>query len=349
MATFFFVVFFVIAIAYISAPKRDVRYMLMLSCFVVAVIVGFRNPARWADASGYMANFVLNTNTLFTFSFMDKPFGFTEFGFHFLGIIVKTFTGNGTIYFLFISFLTFLFIYLSLEKYGFYPLIGLAVYMGRFMVGRNYCQIRAGLAIAIIIYGTQYITKQKLWKFLLVVLIAYQFHHSAILAIPVYFMNKVKIKHWHIYVGIGISFIAAAFFGDAIKNFVQGSDYINDMASSYVQEGSEKAYSQTLANPMIYYQVFILFIFTYLEDRLKKITEHYYTIRNAYFVSCVLLIVLVQYAILAARTSTVFATYEMIMIPMLVLLFKKQDRAFPVILIGIVSAIFFALNYAPIF
>jgi hypothetical protein len=345
MATFFFVVFFVIAAAYVGAPKRDVRYMLMLSCFVVAVLTGFRDPNAWPDAGGYMANFLYNTKTLTTFSFLDRPYGFSEFGFHFLGIIVKTFTGNGTIYFLFISFLTFLFIYLSLEKYGFYPLIGLAVYMGRFLIGRNYCQIRAGLAIAIIIYGTKYITEQKLWKFLLVVLIAYQFHHSAIIALPVYFMNKVKIKHWHIYVGIGIAFIAAAFFGGAIKNFVQGSDYINDMASSYVKEGSDKAYGQTLANPMIYYQVFILFVFTYLEDKLKKLTEHYYTIRNAYFVSCILLIVLVQYAILAGRTSTVFATYEMIMIPMLVLLFKKIDRAFPIFLIGVVSTIFFYLNY----
>ena len=345
MATFIFVVFFIIAIAYIGAPKRDTRYMLMLSCFVVAIIAGLRDPAAWPDASGYMANFLYNTKTLSTFSLLDRPYGFVEFGFHFLGIIVKTFTSNGTVYFLFISFLTFLFIYLSLEKYGFYPLIGLAVYMGRFLIGRNYCQIRAGLAIAIIIFGTQYITKQKLWKFLLVVLIAYQFHHSAILALPLYFMNKVDIKKWHIYAGIGVAFIAAAFYGSAIKNFVQGSDYINDMASSYVQEGSEKAYSQTLANPMIYYQVFILFVYTYLEDRLKKLTEHYYTIRNAYFISCVLLIVLVQYAILAGRTSTVFATYEMIMIPMLILLFKKQDRAFPVILIGIVSAVFFYLNY----
>lgn len=345
MATIFFVVFFIIAIAYIGAPKKDIRFMLMFSCFVVAVLTGIRNPSAWPDASGYMDNFLHNTNTLFTFSFMDKPFGFTEFGFHFLGIIVKTFTSNGTIYFLFISFLTFLFIYLSLEKYGFYPLIGLAVYMGRFLIGRNYCQIRAGLAIAIIIYGTQYVTKQKLWKFLLIVLIAYQFHHSSIIAIPLYFMNKIEIKKWHIYVGIGVAFIIAAFFGGTIKNFVSESNYINDMASSYVREGSEKAFSQTLANPMIYYQVLILLVFTYLEDRLKKLTEHYYTIRNAYFISCVLLIVLVQYAVLAARSSTIFATYEMIMIPMLVLLFKKKDRAFPVIIIGIVSTVFFYLNY----
>lgn len=345
MATFFFVVFYIIALAYVGAPKRDVRYMLMLSCVAVAIMTGFRDPYAWPDAAGYMGNFLYNTNTLSTFSFADRPNGFVEFGFHFLGIIVKTFTGNGTAYFLFIAFLSFLFIYLSLEKYGFYPLVGLAVYMGRFLVGRNFCQIRAGLAIAIVIYGTQYITKQKLWKFLLVVLIAYQFHHSAILAVPLFFMNKIKIKHWHIYLGIAVAFIAAAFFGGAIKNFVQGSDYINEMASSYVEEGSEKAYSQTLANPMIYYQVMILFVFTYLEDKLKKISEHYYTIRNAYFISCVLLIVLVQYAILAGRTSTVFATYEMIMIPMLVMLFKKQNRALPFLLIGIVSSVFFYLNY----
>lgn len=347
METFLFAVFYFVAVGYAEAPKKRVHFLLAFSCFAIAVIVGFRNPAAWADASGYMANFLYNTHSLSNFSFSDKPLGFQEFGFHFLGIILKTFTSNGTVYFLFISFLTFGFLYRSLDKYGIFPLVGLAVYMGRFLVGRNFCQIRAALAIAIIIYGTVYVTKQKLWKYLLVILIAYQFHHSSILAIPLYFINKMKIKKWHIYVGLALSFIAAAFYGDSIKGFVSGSEFINDMASSYVQEGSEKAWSNDLTNPMIYYQSFILLAFTFFEKQLKPLSIHYYTYRNAYFFSTVLLITLCQYAVVAARTSTIFATYEMIMIPMFVFLFTKESRVFPFIIIGFVSTMFFYLNYGP--
>jgi hypothetical protein len=301
----------------------------------------------WNDSAGYAAAFTDKTNTLLNYSFNDVPFGYTEKGFYFLGVIIKTISDNVTIYFITLSILTFLFLYVFARKYCMYPLIGLCVYMGRFLVGRNMVQIRAALAIAIIICGTKYITKQKLWKFLALVVIAYLFHHSAIIAIPVYFMGKLNIRKIHIFIGIIIAFIIAGFYGGLIRDVISNSEYVNEMASSYVQEGSEKAWSNTLANPMIYYQCFILFLFTFYERKFAKVTVHYYTIRNAYFYSTVILIVLCQYAVVAARSSTIFATYEMVVVPMFITLFAKKNRVIPYLCIMAIYAIFFFMNYKP--
>ena len=118
------------------------------------------------------------------------------------------------------------------------------------------------------------------------------------------------------------------------------------MARSYVQEGSEKAFSNDLTNPMIYYQTFLLLYFTYNEDKLSKLTPYYYVIRNAYFYSTVILIILCQYAILAARTSTIFATYEIAMIPLFVIIFPPRSRWIPLLSLLFVYAIFFYLNWS---
>ena len=51
-------------------------------------------------------------------------------------------------------------------------------------------QMRQSIAIAIIVYSTQYIFDRKHWKFILAIVIASFFHISAVLAIPLYFLYK---------------------------------------------------------------------------------------------------------------------------------------------------------------
>jgi hypothetical protein len=347
--TFLFILFYIFAVlvcqSKIDEKKR--KYLLLSLILVVAILVGFRDPFLWSDSGGYVVSFDQFTNTLSSFSFNDRPAGYTEMGFYLLSSIIKSFTDNSTIYLLIISILTCLFLYKFADQYCMFPLIGFCVYMGRFLPGRNMIQIRAALAIAIIICGTGYITKQKMWKFLLVILLAYTLHHSSIIILPVYFMNKLNIKKSYIVIGLIVAFVLAGFYGGTIKHWVSTSDFINDMASSYVREGSDKAWSNNLSNPIIYYQCAILLTFTFYEKRLSKLTSHYFTIRNAYFYSTLLLIILCQYGVIAGRTSTIFATYEMMMVPMFIMLFHKNGRIIPYLGIGLVSATFFYYNYKP--
>lgn len=341
---FSFVLYYILSIYYFEGLKgRDRTAFLVLSCALVAIVIGMRNPLMWSDSAIYYQEFVDIVKPLSEISSIDRPQNYGEMGFFYLGVISKTINNSSTFYFIFVSAITMLFLYLGIKKYTIFPFIALYVYLGRF-VNRNTIQIRAALAVAIIIWGTVYVTKRELWKYLLVVLIASRFHTSAYLAFPLYLMNYVKIKRSYIYLGIFASLIIAAYFGGTIRDIVSQSEIANEWARSYIEEGSEKAYSNDLTNPVIWYQIFILFIWTFYEDILSKSTEHYYTIRNAYFYSTVVLIVLCQYAILAGRISTIFATYEMIIVPLFIVLFPKNNRMLAHIGIAAFYAAFMYLN-----
>lgn len=342
---FSFVFYYILSIYFFEGLKgRDRTIYLALCCSIITVIIGARNPLTWSDSIVYYEEFLNVVKPIGDLSSYDRPQNYGEMGFFYLGVISKTLSNSSTFYFTFISAITMLILFLGIKKYSIFPFIALYIYLGRF-VNRNTIQIRAAIAIAIIIWGTVYVTKRELWKYLLVVFIASRFHTSAYLAFPLYFMNYVKIRKTYIYWGIFASLIIAAYFGGTIRDIISQSDIANEWARSYIEEGSEKSFSNDLTNPMIWYQIVILFFFTINEDILSKMTEHYYTIRNAYFYCTVVLIVLCQYAVLAGRSSTIFATYECVMIPLFPYVFSNiKIRNMLLLGIGIFYAVFFYLN-----
>lgn len=345
-ASALFAILFIIATWASNYSRNRQLSVLAFVLFLLALFVGTREVSAWSDTLVYKIAFS-ETNPLGSFSFSDRVLGYNEKGFMLLGAIVKVFTNSFTIYLIFIASLTYLALYTDLKKYCIFPLIGLCVYLARFMAGREMVQIRSALAIPIIIWGFQYVRKNEYWKCFLTILVAYFFHTSAIIALPMLLFNKFKLSKGQIYLGLIISFIVAGAFGGVIRNFVSNSDFINEMATSYVKEGSEKAFSNDLTNPVIYYQTLILVFYTIFEKRLSAYSSYYYIIRNAYFYSTVLLIVLCQYAVLAARTSTIFATLEMLMIPIALLSFSKKDRWLPCIIVGVAYTVLFYLNWSP--
>lgn len=326
--------------------KRSKKSLLLISCIVLTFCVGFRNPSVWSDTGIYLISFS-QTPSLFNLTADSKPYGFTEMGFYYIGVFVKTFTNSSVVYFTLISALSFFFLYKTLRKYSIYPMLGLAIYLARFYTGRNMTQIRACLAIAIIIYFTYFILKKKWWNYLLVIVISYTLHHSAMVAFPLLLLRRYKIKEKWIYAGIIVSIIIAGMYGSFIRTWVQNSGFMQDMGGSYVQEGSDKAFSNTLANPVIWYQVFILFCFTYFEDRLKKLSPYYFIMRNGYFYCTCILIVMCQYAVVAARTSTIFATFEIVMVPMLVEMWGRKNKLALYSILAIPYIFLFALNWSP--
>lgn len=339
-----FVLFYFFALSADFGSRKHKLQLLQIACVALALIAGFRNPNWWSDTIGYNYSFTYATNSLFDYSFSDRPWGYTEKGFYFLGVIVKTFTDNPTVYFLFISCLTWIFLYKYFHKYCALPLIGLCVYIARFYSGRNMIQIRECLAIPIVLLASEHIVKREFWKFMIYVVIGYQFHRSAIFAVPLYFLNWYDFKKKHIYWGIFASFAFAFVFGGWMKNFVSTSQFFLSMAQSYVAESSEKAFGYGLANPMIYYQTFLLLIFTYFEDRFKGFKDYYF-LRTAYFYSTVVLIILCDFAVLSARLSTVYATFETLIIPVILLVFKKEERMLPALAILGVLLVFFYTNF----
>ena len=319
--------------------------MLVLGCIFLSVIAGFRD-STWPDTGVYMYSYLYHTPSIFDFSFSDKPYGYSEKGFYFLQVLVRTFTDNYTVFFLVISAISFYFLYKNIKQYSIFPLIGLCAYISRFLLGRNFIQIRAGLAYAILMLSIKYILEKDWKRYFLIVFIAWLFHRSAIIAIPLYFVcNWVKVEKWHVVVALVFSFIIGIWGQGFAHSLVEDNATDLNIGLRYTDAGGEIGQLEGLGmrNPMIYFQCIILLTYTFLEERLAPLNKYYYILRNAYLYSTMILICFCTYKVLSARTSSMYATLEFAIIPSLIFLFNKKNRMLAFFITGIALTYIFYL------
>ena len=346
MVIVFFIFFFVAVALEIQGNSKNRDAVLILACIVLAIGTGFRDIYFWPDAFVYAWSFMENTPTIDNYSINMDPYGYREKGFYFLQVVVKTFIDNVTIFFLIISALSFFFLYKGIKQFSIFPLIGLCVYIARFIIGRNFVQMRAGLAYAILMLSIKYIYEKDWKKYFLIVFIAWTLHRSCIVAIPLYFVcNWIHVKKWHVYVALEFSFLVGIFGQGFVHSIVEDNASDMNIGIRYTDAGGEKAQLEGLGirNPMIYFQCFILLMYTFLEKRLAPLNKYYYILRNAYLYSTMILICFCTYKVLSARTSSMYATLEFAIIPSLIFMFNKKNRLLAFTITGIVLTVIFNL------
>lgn len=337
-----YIFFYLFALLAEQLKQIDKRNLLILTCVVLTLVAGFRGVYSWADTEVYVMSFNDFTKPIYEWSPLDEPFGYDEYGFYFLGVIFKTFSSNVTAYLTFIAALSFIFLYKDFRQYCYYPLLGVCAYISRFYLTRNFMQIRAGLSYAIILWAVQYITTRDWKHYFLWVFVAYLFHHSALLGVPLYFLCMVKIKRWHILLGIAIAFILGGVFTEQVRGMV--ADYAQDVASTYTYVQEYKQREWGLTNPVIYFQLAILYVYTRYEKKLKYTSKDYYTMRTAYFFSTFILISISMFTELAGRTASMYATLEMAIIPAIINTFYKNTRWIAYIVLGFAFTALFYMN-----
>jgi hypothetical protein len=306
----------------------------------VVLFVGLRGNVG-TDTHRYIEAFKYGISDVFSSDIFSLRLPYSEYGFILLNSIVKTFTNNYNILFIIIALLTYYFIFSSLNYYSKYFYIGFLVYFLRFMLLRDFNQIRAGLAISIVIYAIRFISKKKLIKYLFWIIIASSIHISTIIALPFYWISQIKFQKKHILFLIILSIIV---------NFTSFpillAKYVFDLFSlgtSYVT--GSLAYSSGLDNPVIWYQLLILIMYSFFEKILSIKQKEYYIIRNLYLFSILFLIIFNDLAVIGGRLSTIFATLEIFIIPSLFYVFKNKILLNILVIISL-TILFYANIYS---
>lgn len=165
-------------------------------------------------------------------------------------------------------------LYKGLTAYCAIPLVGLCDYIGRFLLNRDFQQMRSSLAILLLILAIKLIHDRKLVAYMLVVLLAYQFHHLSLIGIPLYFLYKVRIGPISIIFSLVMAMLLSQMIAGSISDIVD--DYSQDLNyDTYVQdEYVEQALG--LRNPMIYFQIVILMVYTFMEPLLASKDKFYH-------------------------------------------------------------------------
>ena len=170
---------------------------LLIPCFLFALIFGCRFNVG-VDYHMYYLDYLYN------YSPRDLEAGFL--------FIKETFQNNNlhfALYFGFIAFIQIFFFMIEFRKKAYlYPFILLVLFLSCIELGWMN-GIRQSIATCIFVYATTFIIEKKTLKYVLAILLAMQFHNSAIILLPVYFITLLPIlkNKW---ISIGI-FITALF------------------------------------------------------------------------------------------------------------------------------------------
>jgi len=185
----------------------------------------------------------------------------------------------------------------------------------------------------------KYIKEKRLGMYLIVIFVAYQFHHMALIGLPLYFLYKLRLNRFSMIVGLMSAFLLSQTLASSIQSTVDL--YSEDLQYTTYTEGDYVEQSLGLRNPMIYFQIAILLMFSHFEPQLRKKLVYFDLYRWAYFYSTLILIFFCNYTALSGRTSTMFATVEMFILPYILSELRGFKRYAFLAFMGVVFLYFF--------
>lgn len=290
--------------------------LLLILCFALALTAGLRH-SDWPDTKVYIDVFKTQLTPLMTSKSENQPTAYSEPLFIELSRLIKTFSSSSIIYLTTLSLLTMGILYKVLKNGCVYPIIGLCVYISRFYISRNLMQIRAALALVFVLYAIKYVYDRNFRSFIFVIIMATLCHFSAIIALPLYWMNRKLFKTKHIIIIIAACLIIIGVSSMYISQVIAQINAILGFNNTYV--GGDENYSSGLGllNPMIYYQILLLILLSAKYQSLSK-NKYYYILLNGYLYSTTIFILFSPFLVLSGRLSTVLASLEVFIIPALI-------------------------------
>lgn len=160
--------------------------------------------------------------------------------------IVHIFTDNAQIYLLIVAVIIFASLAYFIYKNSDDPVFSYILFSTLFYSFYAITGIRQALATALIVFiGFEFIKERKIWRFIVIAVIAFTLHKSALVFVPFYFISKKKVT-WK-YVGFlcgltaillslgpGVILTLSAFVGYDYESVYQGNTFNYTLIMSLV-------------------------------------------------------------------------------------------------------------------
>jgi hypothetical protein len=315
MVVYFLIYFLLlfVAIYYYDEPVK--LYLIPLGFFLV-LFAGLRGEAVSSDYSTYAEYFdlVTHTNTISELTFVEPSFViFSRLFFNVRGVIV--------VY----ALLSVIIKLKALEKLTPFIYYSIALWFSHFFLVLEMNQIRAGLAIGILMLGFPYVIEKKFAKYLLIVVAATLVHYSAVVFLPFYFINTKKINAVYFFLIPASYLINALGYGLVeIISWVNVS-VIQDKIEAYNLLYSLGSYTKiNVYNPVVILRIVVIYLFLFNWKLLEEKNAYFVVLLKAYVMAIVFMLLFASLPVFGLRTSDLFGMVEIILLPFLFYLFKEK-------------------------
>lgn len=323
-------ILFILATAEVMLKNKKIS---VITSGILAIIAGFRFFTGY-DFNSYN-NFYAEIE-----SFSDVFNGSieAESGYLFLNYLFKLLGFNFYFFILFFSIVSILLLTNFVYKFTPYPSLILVYYFARYFLVRDMGQIRSAIACIILLYAIPYILKKKPIQFIIIVFIASLFHITALSFIIAYIFNWLfkELTLKNVITLVGISFL--------IGVLVQIPElYTWAVPDRYIAYFTSPSYTngQWILNPVLWMQI-ILFsgAAIFVRPTIEEERSQFSIFLKIYLIASLILIAAGTLGTVGGRLSTLFATSEIMIVPILFANISKNKLLNIILFSGFTVAIF---------
>jgi transmembrane protein EpsG len=310
--------------------KLDIKTRNIL-IFIISVLLIWFSAFR----DGLGTDYYVYVHRLLYAPVLDIPILLSEPLFNiFIHIIRDTYLTE-IFYFLMMAIITIFPAILIYKKFNNIFIILLVFIMLPILYFGSFNIVRQLAAASIFLYSSKFIIDRQFIKYILFILIAFFLHKSALLLIPIYFINLKEIRIPFVIVLFGLSFTPTIFYDLAVSitaylELISYDNYIN--------------YSSDAASSISFTQVLfhiILFILLLLKESIKKMAFSEYYILSIKM--SILYLFFINLSVSGLSISYRLAFYFALFLPILpIILIEYFNKSINKILVTVIIIIIFS-------
>lgn len=313
----------------------------MIAYLLIVLQVGL----RWETGTDW-APYLEHFNLISNFASTSPLNTGMEYGYSILVWLVKLFSNEYTMLLLVHSLGFYYLIFKGMQRLSPYFFICLLLFYAFTMgVMGSHRQL---MAVGILLFSVKFILERKIYLFLLCLIIASLCHTTAIICLPLYFLNR-KVNAYLLFALIIIAFaLGKTSIPTMMFNLIGNIGGIGDKVITYLEGGVDatKDYSVSLVG--LIKRILLIVIFIASRERLAIKVQHYDFMLNSYIVGILLYFMFSSsLTILVSRGSLYFNIFETILLSCQLLLFKSdKDKILIVLALFLFSILYFIQSIA---
>ncbi len=316
---------------WVDSSKK--KYLIMcFFIFVLSFFAGMRGESVGNDYWEYVSIFraVSDVRDVINGSINYSEIH-GEFLYASLNTFIKIFSTDYFWLFLIVAVLSVSINLYHIRKYSPFIVLSILLYFSHVYFYKEFIQIRAGLAGAILFFSIKYIEQRNFLKFSCVVIVASLVHTASLVLFGVYFLSFFKLSKTKAICLILLAVIIGSIsWVHVTLNHLVELGYVPQSILNYVY-WERYNYSLGLLNPVSVKQILVLVFLTFYREKLAEHIKDFNAMYYMYFCSTLWIIIFNEFAILAARVATFMSIAEFILIPAVILLFRQKKFMYSIV------------------
>lgn len=201
--------------------KVLLRFFLGIIAFQMICLIGFRDVSIGIDTKAYLRRFDYYKTFTLNQIFSDK---LQEHGYSLIIKGTALLYDNFDFFKIIVAVISIVPIVVTILKCSKNPFLSLLIFIAFDYYAFIFSGMRQGIAYALCILSFLCIQNKKPVKFILLVLLAAQFHKSAYIFLPAYWIANIKMNRYTL-AGLGLVFIVAVIFKNKFYDLVENGLY----------------------------------------------------------------------------------------------------------------------------